>query len=261
MIHWDVSREIFTLGFLSVRWYGLLFALGFVAAFWFNKKVFRYKKIPLGVLDQLLVTTIIGTVIGARLGHCLFYEPHYYLQNPIEILFVWKGGLASHGAALGIIASCYWFSRKQTYFNFLQTLDQVSLCVPLAGVFIRLGNLMNSEIYGKPTDSTWGFVFEKVDSIPRHPVQLYEAISYLIIFCFIYLFYRAKHFSLASGQILGLNLIGIFSVRFFLEFFKSAQTDFEQDWPLSMGQILSIPFVALGLFLIWRHRKNKVLKI
>ncbi|MGA0164020.1 MAG: prolipoprotein diacylglyceryl transferase [Bdellovibrionota bacterium] len=254
MIHWDVSREIFSLGFLSVRWYGLLFALGFVAAFWFNKKIFKQKKIPLQILDQLLVTTIIGTVIGARLGHCLFYEPEFYLQNPIEILFIWKGGLASHGAALGIIASCFWFSKRQNYFNFLQTLDQVSLCVPLAGAFIRIGNLMNSEIYGKPTNSNWGFVFEQIDSIPRHPVQLYEAISYLVIFSIIYLYYRAKKFSLAAGQVLGLNLVAIFSMRFVLEFFKASQADFEADLPLSMGQLLSIPFVALGLFLIWRNR-------
>lgn len=256
MIHWNPSPEILSLGPLSLRWYGLLFASGFVAAYLLLKKIFNRQKIPLQVLDRLLMHVAVGTVVGARLGHCLFYDPTYYLSHPLEIFMIWKGGLASHGGALGILIGCWIFSRKQKYLNFLETLDHVCLTVPLAGAFIRLGNLMNSEIYGKPTEVPWAFIFEKVDLLPRHPAQLYEAIAYFLIFIGIFSFYRRHKYRLPEGAIFGLCISSIFTARFILEFFKEAQAEFENNLVLSMGQLLSIPFVIIGLIFTWRALKR-----
>lgn len=254
-IWWEVSPEIVKLGPFSLRWYGLLFALGFVLGYIILSKVYRKEKKPLEDLEKLSVYVILGTVIGARLGHCLFYDPAYYLTNPIEILKVWQGGLASHGAAIGILTALYLFSKKRKDQNLLWILDRLVIVVALGGALIRLGNLFNSEIIGKATDVPWAFVFIRVDEIPRHPTQLYESLFYFVSFLILYFIYQKKSVSLKPGFLFGLFLILIFGFRFFIEFLKENQSAFESALPINMGQILSIPFVILGLYFIFRKKQ------
>jgi phosphatidylglycerol---prolipoprotein diacylglyceryl transferase len=247
-IEWSVSPEIFHLGPISVRWYGFLFAMAFVAGYFIMTWVFKKEGRPRTDLEQLSVYMIFGTVIGARLGHCLFYNPEYYLSNPIEIFKVWEGGLASHGAAIGILAALYLFSKKKKNYPMLWTLDRVVIVVALAGTFIRLGNLFNSEIIGKPTDVPWAFIFTAVDDIPRHPAQLYEAIAYFIIFLILFFIYYKGLEKNRNGLLFGIFLVLVFTFRFFVEFVKEDQSTFEAGMALNMGQLLSIPFVIAGLF-------------
>jgi phosphatidylglycerol:prolipoprotein diacylglycerol transferase len=256
-IEWSASPEIFHLGPFSIRWYGLLFAMGFVVGYILMTWMFKREGRDQADLDQLSVYMIFGTVIGARLGHCLFYNPVYYLSNPIEILKVWEGGLASHGAAIGILISLYLFSKKKKNYTMLWTLDRIVIVVALAGSFIRLGNLFNSEIIGKPANLAWAFIFTSVDNIPRHPTQLYESIAYLMIFL-ILLFTYAKGFEKNKGGLLfGLFLVLVFTFRFFVEFLKEDQSAFEAGMALNMGQLLSIPFVIAGIVFIVRSFKLK----
>lgn len=254
-IWWEVSPEIVKLGPFSLRWYGLLFALGFVLGYIILSKVYKKEKKPLEDLEKLSVYVILGTVIGARLGHCLFYDPVYYLTNPIEILKVWQGGLASHGAAIGILTALYMFSKKRKDQNLLWILDRLVIVVALGGALIRLGNLFNSEIIGKAANVPWAFVFIRVDDIPRHPTQLYESLFYFGSFLILYFIYQKKSVSLKPGFLFGLFLILIFGFRFFIEFLKENQSAFESALPINMGQILSIPFVLLGLYFIFRKKK------
>ncbi|WP_337872543.1 prolipoprotein diacylglyceryl transferase [Ignavibacterium sp.] len=254
-IWWEVSPEIVKLGPFSLRWYGLLFALGFVLGYIILSKVYKKEKKPIEDLEKLSVYVILGTVIGARLGHCLFYDPAYYLTNPIEILKVWQGGLASHGAAIGILTALYLFSKKRKDQNLLWILDKLVIVVALGGALIRLGNLFNSEIIGKATDVPWAFVFIRVDEIPRHPTQLYESLFYFVSFLILYFIYQKKSVSLKPGYLFGLFLILIFGFRFFIEFLKENQSAFESALPINMGQILSIPFVLLGLYFIFRKKE------
>lgn len=211
-------------------------------------------------LNDLVWVMILGTVLGARIGHCLFYNPSYYLRHPEEILQIWKGGLASHGAAIGIMIAIYFYVRKRKDMTYLWIFDRIVITVALAGFFIRMGNLFNSEIIGKPTNSSWGFVFTSVDMIPRHPAQLYESIAYLFIFFFLFWFYFKKEGKFKQGLIFGLFLVLVFSFRFFVEFFKENQSSFEAGMFLNMGQLLSIPLVLLGIYLLFRKEK-KVIKI
>jgi prolipoprotein diacylglyceryl transferase len=211
-------------------------------------------------LNDLVWYMILGTVLGARLGHCLFYNPGYYLSHPIEILEIWKGGLASHGAAIGILTAIYIYVRKRKDISFLWIMDRIVITVALAGFFIRMGNLFNSEIIGKPTNANWGFVFASIDNVPRHPAQLYEAIAYLIIFFFIFAIYFKTDGKFKEGLIFGLFLILIFTFRFFVEFLKENQSLFEEKMFLNMGQLLSIPFVLFGIYLLFRKSK-KVIRI
>ena len=255
-ITWSVSPEIFNVGPISIRWYGFLFAMGFVLGFIILNKIFSKEKKSKNDLEQLTVYVIFGTVIGARLGHCLFYNPEYYLSNPVEILKVWTGGLASHGAAIGIVISIYLFSKKKKDMNMLWVLDRVVIVVALAGCLIRLGNLFNSEIIGKATDVPWAFIFKSVDDLPRHPAQLYESIAYLIIFLILLMVYRKKFPNLQQGLLFGLFLVLVFSFRFFIEFFKEVQEDFEAGMTLNMGQLLSIPFVLIGIYFILNAYKK-----
>lgn len=261
-IVWNVSPEIFSfpdwlplLGGRGVRWYGALFAASFVVGYYIMQKIFEREKIGIKVLDQLSTYMIVATVVGARLGHCLFYEPAYYLANPIEILKVWEGGLASHGAAIGIIIALYFFSRKQQK-TIIWTLDRVVIVVALAGFFIRTGNLMNSEIFGHITALPWGFEFVRASdpvlrTDPRHPTQLYEGIFYLATFFFLYRSYFKKNMGQKQpGYIFGIFLIAIFGSRLFIEFLKEPQVGFEADMTLNMGQWLSIPFIIGGI-VIW----------
>ncbi len=256
-IVWNVNPEIFRIGSFAIRWYGVLFATGFVFGYFIMGKIFKKEGIPINVLDTLTTYMVIGTVVGARLGHCLFYEPGYYLSHPLKILEIWEGGLASHGAAVGILIALYLFSRK-TKKPYLWILDRVVIVVALAGFFIRTGNLMNSEIYGIQTNLPWGFIFERWnETVPKHPTQIYEGLSYLIIFFILYRIYLKKNVNLKHGYIFGLFLILLFSVRFLIEFIKEPQVNFEKSMILNMGQLLSIPFIIAGiLFLYYSIRKK-----
>lgn len=253
-VNWNVSPEIFPDTSLPVRWYGLLFASAFVFGYLVLMRVFKHEKLPVKMLDQLATYTVIATVIGARLGHVLFYEPVYYLSHPFEIIKIWNGGLASHGAAIGILVGLWLFSgsTKKPYF---WTLDRVVIVVALGGFFIRMGNLMNSEIYGNVTSLPWGFVFlrdNNNDMLPHHPTQIYEGLSYLAIFILLHWIYWKNKGNPRPGFIFGLFLILLFGVRFLIEFVKEPQVAFEYGMALNMGQLLSIPFIIAGLVIIFK---------
>lgn len=260
MINWNVSPDIFSIGPITIRWYGLLFAMSFIVGYQIMVIIFKRENKSEHDLNDLVWYMILGTVLGARLGHCLFYNPDYYLSHPLEILQIWKGGLASHGAGIGIITALILYTRKKKEISFLWIMDRVVITVALSGFFIRLGNLFNSEIIGKPTNGNWGFIFVSVDNIPRHPAQLYEAIAYLLIFIFLLSFYFRVKGKFKNGLLFGLFLVSIFGFRFFVEFLKENQSIFEQNLFLNMGQLLSIPFVILGIYFLFRKDK-KVIKI
>lgn len=259
-ITWNVDPEIFSIGQLSIRWYGLLFASAFLSGYIVFTRFLATERLTSEMLDQLLIYIAVGTVIGARLGHCFFYEPDYFLKNPIEILKIWKGGLASHGAAIGILLSLWLYIRKHKL-SFLWLIDRIVIVVALGGAFIRLGNLFNSEIYGLPTDMPWGFEFvrdklydsntgELLATVPRHPTQLYEALSYILIFVVLFIFYRKRYTKVRDGFIFGVFMILLFSARFFIEFVKNDQVAFEAGMQFNMGQLLSLPFILAGVLMI-----------
>ena len=268
---WNVNPEIFRIeninfhflwfdiDHIAVRWYGLLFAFAFLCGYFLMTKFLQKEKLPLQLRDILLTYMFIGTVVGARLGHCLFYEPAYYLAHPLDILKIWEGGLASHGAAIGILIVLYVFSRKHNM-PYLWILDRAAIIVALSGVFIRTGNLMNSEIIGRATDLPWAFIFVRLgENIPRHPTQIYEALSYFIIFISMLLFYYNKNGKPKEGIIFGSFLIALFTMRFVIEYFKEVQVDFENTLPLDLGQLLSIPFILAGIIiLIFASRKQQI---
>ncbi|MDZ7774886.1 MAG: prolipoprotein diacylglyceryl transferase [Bacteroidales bacterium] len=267
-IDWTVNPEIFNAEFtlplvgevqLAVRYYGVLFAMGFVLGYYIMLRFFKKEQLDVILLDQLATYMIVATIIGARLGHVLFYQPDYYFAHPSEILKIWHGGLASHGAAIGIIIALWMFAKK-TKRSFLWTIDRIVVMVALAGALIRTGNLMNSEIYGKATDVPWAFVFSVTDrmEVPRHPTQIYEALAYLATFVFLYWYYHHKESKPPQGILLGWFFVLIFGFRFIVEFFKAPQVGFESDLMLNMGQILSIPFVILGVWLLRLVNNNNV---
>jgi len=236
-INWDVSPLIFSIGAISVRWYGLLFAMSFAVGYVIMLRFFRKENLPEALLDKLSMYMLIATVVGARLGHVFFYEWDYYQHHLGEILMVWKGGLASHGAAIGILLALFFFARtsKRTYF---WTLDRIVIVVALSGFFIRTGNLMNSEIYGKVTDLPWGFIFIRAgETLPHHPTQIYEALCYLAIFFFLIWYYYRKDGAPRPGFLFGFFLVSLFTVRFLLEFLKEPQVNFESKMLLNMGQL------------------------
>lgn len=248
-IHWGPSPEIFSLGPLTIRWYGVLFATGFIIGYRIMEKIFKNEGYDLAKLDSLLLHLILGTTLGARLGHCLFYEPGEYLMNPIRILYIWEGGLASHGGTIGNIIAMWLFVRRYPEFNYLWLCDRLTYPIALAACFIRLGNVMNSEILGLPTGGDWGVIFDLRDNIARHPAQLYESLSYLVIFFFMrHLYWKtdAKNF---KGRTFGIFLCCVFGARFVVEHFKENQVPFENTLAINMGQILSIPFVLAGIYL------------
>ncbi len=255
-INWNVDPEIFSLGPLHLRYYGVLFIGGFFLGLWMFKKFFKREGLPFDLLDTLLYTLLACTIIGARLGHILFYQLDYYLANPLEILKVWEGGLASHGGTIAIMIGMVWYVKKygrKYNFDYLWLLDRLAIAVCFAAMLIRLGNLMNSEIYGNPTDLPWGFIFERRGEIvAKHPTQLYEALCYLgtgVVLLSLYYFCLDK---IKRGLLIGIFFIGIFGSRFLIEYVKEPQVAFEQGMTLNMGQILSIPFIILGTYLIIR---------
>jgi len=261
---WDINPELFNLnifGFhLAPRYYGLAFVLGFFLAEKYISKIMYKNGYSKEEMSTLFTYSLIGCIVGARLGHCLFYEPGYYLSNPFEIMKVWKGGLASHGGFIGVIISVSMFNKKaKKKLDFLWLLDLVAAPALLGGVFIRLGNLMNSEILGRPTDLPWGFIFKRVDNIPRHPAQLYEALGYFVVSMFGYYFYKKYQGKWPKGRHVGYILIGGMGWRFFTEFFKENQVAFEQGMLINMGQVLSLVMMVVGFGLFY-FDKVKALK-
>lgn len=239
------------LGPIQIRWYGLCFLAGFLIGYHFMRWVCQRENKPVEALDALLTYLIVGTIIGARLGHVIFYDPAYYSQHLLEVFEVWKGGLASHGGTVGVFVAIWLFSRKYPQFKIAWLFDRIAIPVALTAAFIRLGNLMNSEIIGKPTDVPWSFVFLKVDNIPRHPAQLYESLTYLCLFFVLWGIYK-KNPNRPPGLLFGISMIWIYGARILLEYLKENQEPFEAGMIMNMGQILSIPFVILGLVLVFR---------
>lgn len=261
-IDWNVSPEIFSIGPVSIRYYSLFFALSFWLGFLMMERIFKFEKAPEAWLDKLFMYMVVATIVGARLGHVFFYGWDHYSQHPEDILKVWEGGLASHGGAIGILIAIYIYSKKITKRSPLWVLDRVVVPVALAAFFIRMGNLMNSEIVGSPTDVPWAFRFLRLSAIdnpelPRHPSQLYEALFYLLVFVMLFWAYWKKEAGRYEGRIFGWFLIGIFGFRLLIETIKENQEAFEQGMILNMGQILSIPFVVAGVYFIWRSRTKK----
>lgn len=256
-IHWNVNPEIFSLGPVHVRWYGLLFAVGFLFGYNHGEKMFKHENIDLKWLESLFIYLIVATIIGARLGHVLFYGWDHYSQHPIEILYVWQGGLASHGGVLGIIIAMFIWSKYVSKRSILWVLDRVVVPSVFVAALIRLGNLMNSEIYGIPTTLPWGVIFERNhETVAKHPTQIYESLSYLVTFgVMLYMYWKTKAKDY-QGLLVGVFFVMVFSARFFIEFIKEVQEPFEKGMTLDMGQWLSIPFVLTGIFLIIRALKK-----
>jgi phosphatidylglycerol---prolipoprotein diacylglyceryl transferase len=250
-ITWDIDPDIFTIPIINhpLRWYGLFFASGFLISQQIMYFIYKKEGRPIKEIDTLTIYMVVATIIGARLGHVLFYDPIQYFQNPHKIFMIWEGGLASHGGVIGILIAIYLFARK-TNLNYLWTLDRVSIVASLTFCMIRLGNLMNSEIIGTPTNLPWAFIFTSTDNVPRHPAQLYESIVYFIWFIVLFLlWYRLKD-RMKNGFLFGWSLITLFSLRFVAEFFKINQVEFEDGMILNMGQVLSIPFILTGIVIL-----------
>ncbi|MBD8388052.1 prolipoprotein diacylglyceryl transferase [Dysgonomonas sp. BGC7] len=331
-ITWDVDPEAFSLFGRGIRWYGILWAAGVLCTSLVVQKMYKYEKLPEKWFDTLFLYVLVGLIIGARLGHCLFYAQDYYLSNPIEILKVWEGGLASHGGAIGMVIGICLYSLKitnkkinwkhliisavagfalggiayyigglimggissltfgelafmglcigvcismvyTTHETSIKSLDRLIVGVAIGATSIRLGNLMNSEIYGGPTDLPWGFNFIRdrhwheaisqggAGELPCHPTQIYEAAIYLFIFILgLFLFYKTSAKN-KTGLILGVSLIGIFLSRFCIEYIKNIQEPFELNMiatiGMNMGQLLSLPFVIWGIYLVWNALRKK----
>ncbi len=277
-IHWNPN-----IGFGPFRWYGLCWLIGLALAFFVVKRLYKEQKIKDELFDPLFVYCFIGILLGARLGHCIFYEPDYFLTSfkglvemilPIKFVdgnmnfagnwlfrmtggataFIGYQGLASHGGTLGLIIAL-WLYVKSTKLSIWLVLDNIAIATGTTACFIRLGNLMNSEIIGKVTDVPWAFVFEKVDMLPRHPGQLYEAIAYAILFFIMWALHKRMPEKIGTGWYFGFCLFYIFTFRFFIEYTKELQEAFEASLPLDMGQILSIPFILVGAYCMFRARK------
>lgn len=258
-ILWDPDLVITTVLGLPLRWYSLCWAVGLVAAYFIVRRLYAHQHIPQEKFDPLFLYCFFGIIIGARLGHCLFYEPGYFLNHPVEMFLPvrhtaegWKmtgyEGLASHGGTLGLMAALWIYVRKYKV-NLMRVLDNIAVATPITAFFIRMGNLFNSEIVGRATDMPWGFVFlHNGENFARHPAQLYEAIAYLLFFFVGIWCYRRRPDRAGTGFFFGLCLTLIFCFRFIVEFWKDVQEAFESTMLLNMGQLLSIPFIALGLY-------------
>lgn len=268
-IYWNPDPELINIFGISIRYYGLLFLGGLVGSVFLLSRIYKKEHLPAEYLDKLSMYGLVGIIVGARLGHCLFYEPEYFLANPLEMIlpvmfmpdggieFTGYQGLASHGGALGLLIALYFYARV-TKHAMLDVIDLIAVVAGLGCAAIRLGNFMNSEIIGLPTGNSWGVVFAQVDNIPRHPAQLYEAFSYLLIFGLTMFLYNKKRDQLRNGFFFGLFLVLCFTARFFIEFFKENQVAFEEGMPLNMGQLLSLPYIAVGIgFLLYSRRKTK----
>lgn len=269
-INWNPDSEIVNILGISIRWYGLLFASAFFLGYKLTFKMFKHEGLPDVWLEKLFMYVMIATIIGARLGHCLFYDFAYFKNHILEIFlpvrfqpsfkFIGFQGLASHGAAIGILFALWYYSKKVSKKPFLWIVDRVVLSIALAGFFIRMGNLMNSEIIGVSTSMPWGFKFLNASvsdpETPRHPSQLYEAICYLFTFVVLMYAYWKTKLKDKHGFLFGIFLTFVFTARFLIEFVKENQESFEDSMFLNMGQILSIPFILIGIFSIFRSLKK-----
>lgn len=264
-VTWNVDPTLFSVFGREIRWYGLLWVIGLIVAVYIVQRIFKKEDLPEKWFDSLFIYMIVGIIAGARLGHCLFYEPAYYLANPLEMLKVWEGGLASHGGVIGIIIAVWLYSRKITKLSMLWTFDRVMVPTGFTAAMIRFGNLMNHEIYGGPTDQPWGFRFitnihywmqgtEPIYSEPSHPTQIYEALVYLLVFGITMFLYFKTDAKDRKGLITGVGILIIFLFRFFVEYVKNVQVASEiamrENTGLILGQWLSIPFIIWGIWLI-----------
>ena len=257
VVTWDVNPALFHLGSFEVRYYGVLWAVALgISAYIFHHIMIR-EGLSEKTFDSVFWFGVISTVLGSRLGHCLFYDPGYYLTHPVEILDIRQGGMASHGAAVGLLIGLWLFSRKNKL-PYIWSLDRISIVVAISGVAVRLGNLMNSEIYGTVTSLPWGFIFVRDgETLPKHPTQIYEALCYLVLFVILLWMYYKKDLARRwPGVMFGFFLIILFGTRFLIEFIKNPQVDFEQHMVLNMGQLLSIPFIVAGVVILWRALKQ-----
>lgn len=265
-IDWNPSAEIFKIGPIAIRYYSLMFVIAFMLGLYLMKKIFIEERISIEKLDSLFIYVIIATLAGARIGHFLFYDPEFLFRKPLEVLlpfrfspkfeFTGYAGLASHGAVIGIITAMYFFSKKVLKKPLLFILDRITIPVAIGGAFVRLGNLMNSEIIGKPTNSDYGFIFRKLgEDFPRHPAQLYEAAGYAVIFIILMYVYWKTNKKEKLGYLFGLFFVLLWSVRFVVEFFKEPQVGERATWILNTGQWLSIPLILIGFY--YMFRKNK----
>lgn len=264
-ILWNPPVEAFHLGSFAVRWYSLCWCIGLVAVYLLEHKLYREQKIAEEKFEPLFLYCFLGILIGARLGHCVFYAPEVYLTSlkgwltmllPVHFApgswqwhFTGYEGLASHGGTLGLMLALYLFVRH-TGLNLMRVLDNIAIVTPICAAAIRLGNLMNSEIIGRPADLPWAFVFERVDALPRHPGQLYEALAYIVFFVVGWILYRRRPERVGTGFFFGLCILLIFSARILIEYTKENQVAFESGMPFNMGQLLSVPFVLLGLYCV-----------
>ncbi len=270
-IHWNPDPEIINVFGISIRYYGLLFVSGLIIAIYMLGWLFKRENIPSENLEKLTIYGMIGIIAGARLGHCLFYEPSYYLSHPLEMIlpitfppdggikFIGYQGLASHGGVLGLLIGLFFYSRKNKH-SMIDILDLIAVVVGVSLGFIRFGNFMNSEIIGMPTTKPWGVIFERVDNLPRHPSQLYEAISYFIILAIMIILYLKMRDKLKNGILFGLATVLFFIARFLIEFLKEDQVGFEEGMTFNMGQLLSLPYITVGIgFIIYGLWKTKKL--
>ena len=265
-IDWDPSIELVKIGSFAVRYYSLMFVIAFVLGLQIMKTIFKREGVSIEKLDSLFIYTVIATLLGARIGHFLFYDTAFLFSNPLEVLlpvkfnpfqFTGYQGLASHGAAIGIIIAMYFYSKKVIQKPMLWILDRIVIPVASGAIFVRIGNLMNSEIIGKPTGTDYGFVFKQLgEDFPRHPTQLYEAFGYLITFIVLWFVYWKTDKREKLGYLFGLFMVFLWSVRLIVEFFKEAQVDQRGDWDLNTGQLLSIPMILVGFYFMFRKSKK-----
>lgn len=264
-VNWDIDPVIFSLGSVKLQYYGLIFVTGLVLCYYIIGHIYKKENIYTpDAMEKLFIYAVLGIFGGARLGHCLFYDFEYFSSHIIEIFipfkenangvyeFIGYKGLASHGGAIGLFISMLLYSRK-VHIPFSKIIDIIAILAPLGGAFIRISNLMNSEIIGRPTDLPWAFIFTQVDDLPRHPSQLYESLCYFIIFLIAYSIYKRHLFKIGSYFYFGLSIFAIFFVRFLLEYTKENQKGFEDSLFFNMGQLLSIPFILIGIILIARN--------
>ncbi|WP_144891372.1 prolipoprotein diacylglyceryl transferase [Flavobacterium tiangeerense] len=267
-INWDFDSEIINIFGFPLKYYGLLFASGLLLSMYILKVIYRRENLTDSAHEALFLYGIIGIFAGARLGHCLFYDFDYYSKNVLEIFlpiqktinggykFSGYAGLASHGGTVGLIVSLFLYSKKYEI-KYLKILDLIAIVAPLGAAFIRLANLMNSEMIGNPTTLPWAFIFSRIDSVPRHPAQLYEAIAYLLIFGIVFAIYKTKNITLGNGFLFGLAITLIFTMRILIEFVKINQVEFEEGMLLNMGQLLSLPFIAIGIYFMGKNVTRK----
>lgn len=260
-ITWTANPVLFQLGFFAVRWYSLMFLIGFTIGYYIIYKMFKHEGARQEWIDKLLIYVAIATIVGSRLGHVFFYQWDYYSQHPLDIIKIWEGGLASHGGTIGIIIAILLYSKYVTKKSPIWTFDRLVVPVALVGALIRIGNLFNHEIYGHDTTLPWGFRFienlhgwmagaDPIFTAPCHPTQIYEALAYLALFSLLMVMYWKYNCQERKGLIFGVFLTWLFSARFFIEFIKNVQVEFEEGMALNMGQWLSVPFIIAGVVLI-----------